>query len=156
MATKSEQGQYIVQKYRRAGNKWPATTREIATWAIDARLWAPQPSAVIGQCAEELSRALRDEYVTDPQGRRIRTKHAATYTTDEGEQFVLWDDIRTAPPAHLSRAFQQRRQQILGDCKQLKSDVDSFNQNRQPSEPIQIVFDFTLDLEEAAYLKRSA
>ncbi|MGO4660094.1 hypothetical protein AB4Z34_35870 [Ensifer sp. 2YAB10] len=155
MTTKSEQGQYIVQEYRRAGNKWPATMREVAAWAVEARLWAPQPSAVVSQCAEELSRALRDEYVTDPQGRRIRTKHAATYT-EGNEQFVLWDDIRTAPPAHMQRAFQQRRHQILGDCKQLKSDVDSFNQNRQPPQPIQIVFDFTLDLEEAKYLKRSA
>lgn len=155
MSTKSEQGQHIVQQYRKAGNKWPASMREVAAWAIEVRLWAPQPSAVVSQCAEELSRALRDEYVTDPQGRRIRTKHAATYT-DGKEQFVLWDDIRTAPPAHMKRAFQQRRHQILGDCKQLKADVDSFNDNRQPPQPIQIVFDFTLDLEEAAYLKKAA
>jgi hypothetical protein len=26
-------------------------------------------------------------------------------------------------------AFQQRRQQILGDCRQLKTDVDSYNDN---------------------------
>lgn len=156
MATKNEQLQAIAEAYRRAGNKWPATMREIAAWAISNNLWVQQPSAIIALCAEELSRALRDEYVTDPQGRRIRTKHAATYITDEGEQLVLWDDIRTAPPTHMKRAFQQRRHQILGDCKQLKSDVDSFNQNRQPPEPIQVVFDFTLDLEEAMYLKRSA
>ena len=41
-------------------------------------LWAPQPSALIRQCAEELSRAMREEYVTDPQGRRVRAKHVAT------------------------------------------------------------------------------
>jgi hypothetical protein len=45
-------------------------------------------------------------------------------------------------------AFQQRRQQIVGDCRQLKSDVDSYNENRNPSSPIQMVFDFTLDLVE--------
>ncbi len=32
------------------------------------------------------------------------------------EQLVLWDDIRTASHNHMQRAFQQRRQQILGDC----------------------------------------
>lgn len=53
-------------------------------------------------------------------------------------------------------AFQQRRYQILGDCKQLKSDGDSYNENRKPSEPIQIVFDFTLDLEEIELAKRAA
>jgi hypothetical protein len=45
-------------------------------------------------------------------------------------------------------AFQQRRQQIVGDCRQLKSDMDSYNQNHNVGKPIQMVFDFTLDLEE--------
>ena len=45
-------------------------------------------------------------------------------------------------------AFQQRRQQIVGDCHQLMMDMDSFNQNQNPSHPIQLSFDFTRDLEE--------
>jgi len=45
-------------------------------------------------------------------------------------------------------AFQQRRQQIVGDCAQLKRDVDSYNDNRSKTEPIQMVFDFTQDLVE--------
>jgi hypothetical protein len=53
-------------------------------------------------------------------------------------------------------ALQQRRVQILGDCKQLKADGDSYNENRKPVEPIQIVFDFTLDLEEMDLAKRAA
>lgn len=38
-------------------------------------------------------------------------------------------------------AFQQRRQQIVGDCRQLKLDVESFNENRCLDNPIQVVFD---------------
>ncbi|UGQ46238.1 hypothetical protein [Massilia endophytica] len=153
MATKNERLQQLVQLYQEAGQKWPATTREVASWAIRVGKWAPHPSAVVSQCAEELSRALRDEYVRDAQGRRVRTKHAATYV--EGtEQLVLWDDIRTASPQHMQLAFQQRRQQILGDCKQLKNDVDSYNENRQPQVPVQVVFDFTYDLEESALARR--
>jgi hypothetical protein len=45
-------------------------------------------------------------------------------------------------------AFQQRRQQILGDCRQLKTDVDSYNDNYNDAEPLQMVFDFTDDLAE--------
>jgi hypothetical protein len=45
-------------------------------------------------------------------------------------------------------AFQQRRQQIVGDCRQLKADVDSYNENYNSGEAIQTVFDFTEDLEE--------
>lgn len=153
MATKSERLQQIVQFYQEAGEKWPAKMRDVAQWAIRAGKWAPHPSAIVSQCAEELSRALRDEYVRDQQGRRVRTKHAATYIKGT-EQFVLWDDLRTASPEHMKLAFQQRRQQILGDCKQLKNDVDSYNENRQPVLPVQVVFDFTYDLEESELSRR--
>jgi hypothetical protein len=153
MATKTERLQQLVQLYQEAGEKWPATTREVASWAIKVGKWAPHPSAMVSQCAEELSRALRDEYVRDAQGRRVRTKHAVTYVKGK-EQLVLWDDIRTASPQHMKLAFQQRRQQILGDCKQLKNDVDSYNENRQPTVPVQVVFDFTYDLEESALARR--
>jgi hypothetical protein len=47
-------------------------------------------------------------------------------------------------------AFQQRRNQIKGECHQLKSDVDSYNENYNKEQPIQAVFDFTNDLDEFA------
>ncbi len=63
-------------------------------------------------------------------------------------QSTLLGDIRSAPRQHMRVAFQQRRQQVVGDCRQLKADVDSFNENRSADAPIQMIFDFTLDLEE--------
>lgn len=45
-------------------------------------------------------------------------------------------------------AFQQGRQQIVGDCLQLKLDVDSYNETHNAGEEFQMVFDFTLDLDE--------
>lgn len=124
-----------------------ATARDIAAWAVRAGKWAPQPASVIDRCAEELARAMREEHITDPQGRSVRAKHAARIRED-GKQFTLWADIRIATKDHMARAFQQRRRQILGDCRQLKADVDSYNDNRQPDEPIQVIFDFTVDLIE--------
>ena len=150
--TKTEQLQAIVGQYQDAGQKWPATMRDVAEWAIRTGRWVPHPSAIVSQCAEELSSAMRDEYVRDNQGRKIRTKHAATGP----DQTVLWDDIRTAPYEHMRRAFQQRRKQILGDCTQLKNDVDSYNENRLPLVPIQVVFDFTIDLEEIELARKAA
>ena len=87
---------------------------------------------------------MREEYIIDPQGRKVRAKHAARI-----KQGVLWDDIRTASLEHMHISFQQRRQQIVGDCKQLKLDVDSYNDNKNDSKPIQLVLDFTLDVAEA-------
>lgn len=149
----SEQMQKMVQTYRSSGGKWPASSREIAQWAISTRHWTPQASAIVAQCADQISKALRDEYYTDPQGRKVRINHAAH---SDGEQLVLWDDIRTATPEHMLLSFQQRRQQILGDCRQLKNDADSYNENRQPAVKIQMVFDFTLDLVESELVRKRA
>ena len=147
MPSFTEQLQRIVTRYREDGQLWPATSRALAAWAIANGLWQPQRMALISQCADQISRALREEYITDQQGRRVRTKHPARVDRD-GEQLVLWDDIRTASRGHMHGAFQLRRRQIVGDCHQLKSDVDSFNENRSPLHPIQMNFNFTRDLEE--------
>lgn len=155
MATKSEMTQLMIERYRSAGQPWPATAKEIALWAINTRNWEAPPSALVNQCAEEIARAMRDEYVKDSQGRRVRTKHAATYTRGS-EQFSFWDDIRTATPEHMQLAFQQRRQQVVGDCNQLKMDVDSYNENRKPERPVQVVFNFELDLAELDLARRKA
>lgn len=89
-----------------------------------------------------------EEYITDPQGRTVRAKHAARVEDANGKQTTLWADIRTAPRKHMETAFRQRRGQILGECRQLKSDVDSYNQNALTSNPIPMSFNFTYDLAE--------
>jgi len=148
MATYSKQLQKIVDAYLEDMQPWPASTHEIAAWAVRKRIWQPQPSSIIDQCANQLAKAMREEHIVDPQGRNVRAKHVAK-TARDGEQVPLWADIRTASREHMSIAFQQRRQQIVGDCKQLKTDLDSFNENRNMHDPIQMIFDFTYDLEEA-------
>lgn len=74
----NEQLQRIVKKYEDAGNPLPATAHDIAIWAIEQGLWEPQRSTVVDRCAEEIARAMREEHITDPQGRRVRVKHVAT------------------------------------------------------------------------------
>jgi hypothetical protein len=147
MKTYAEQMQAIVTMYIESGEPWPASTHEIAAWAIRTRKWDAPHSSVVDMCADQLARAMREEYITDPQGRRVRSKHAARVKR-HGQQITLWADIRDADRGHMQIAFQQRRQQIVGDCSQLKRDVDSFNENRSRTEPIQMVFDFTQDLAE--------
>ena len=149
------QGQGIVRDYIAAGQSWPATARDIARWAINTRRWQPQPAAIVDQCADYLSRAMAEEYINDPQGRVVRAKHAARIDVD-GRQETLWADIRTAPREHMAVATRQRRGQILGECRQLKVDVDSYNQNFSPDDPIPLVLDFTYDLAEEEALAGSA
>ena len=147
MSTYVKQMQKIVAEYRLAGGSWPAQSKDIAAWAIRTGRWELPDSAAIRQCSEDISRAMREEYFTDPKGRRVRLKHPVSLKRG-AEQLVLWDDIRTAPRQHMLMAFQQRRQQIFGDCRQLKKDVDSYNDRNADQPCIQIVFNFIRDLEE--------
>lgn len=144
----SRQLQKIVTEYRNSGQPWPTTAKNIAAWAIQNKLWEMRSSDIINRCADDVAKAMREEYITDPQGRMVRAKHAAKLLVN-GEQMMLWDDIRTADRGFMAVAFQQRRQQIVGDCRQLKNDVDSYNENKNPGESVQVVFDFTLDVLEA-------
>src|SRR5271157_2664495 len=142
-----EQNQKIVAQYRESGQPWPATSTDIARWAIGKRLWEIHPGAIVRQCADQIANAMREEFFTDPQGRRVRLMHAAPYPKN-GRQYLLWDDMHTASHKHMHMAFQQRRQQIVMDCHQLKADTDSYNENYNKEKPIQMVFDFRMDLEE--------
>lgn len=152
MHSKQEMLQELVRKYQEAGNPLPAAPKEIARWAINARLWRPRPEAIVGQCADQIARAMSVEFFSDLEGNRIRAKHAVV--SPEGpEQHVLWDDIRTGAHEHLQISFQQRRKLLLNQCTQLKNDVDYFNHYRNPARPVQMVFNFTLDLEEQRLAK---
>lgn len=148
MATYMKQMQRIVDDYRLSGEPWPASAKSIADWAIRAGRWELPGSALRRRCAEDVAAAMREEYTTDKKGRRVRLLHPAATKGATGEQLVLWDDIRTAPRAHMEVSFQQRRQGIVGDCRQFKLDVDSYNDSRPDDEPLQIVFDFTMDIAE--------
>jgi hypothetical protein len=145
--TQTQINQEVVDQYMASGQPWPTTARQIAEWAIQNKAWIPPRGSLVNLCADQLSRAMSEEYITDAQGRRVRAKHVVR-TQQGGKQLYLWDDIRTADHVHMEVAFQQRRNQIVADCLQLKNDVDSYNENRQPVSPIQMIFDFTDDLTE--------
>lgn len=147
MKTKKQELQAIANEYM-AARDGPVTSREIAEWAIETGKWKQHPAAILRQCADELSDAMREEYIKDAQGRAIRSKHAARFSRN-GVQTMLWADVRTAPKRHMEIAFQNRRQQIVGDCRQLKMDVDSYNANWNTGSSIPMVFDFTDDMAEA-------
>ncbi|MGC9225383.1 MAG: hypothetical protein ACP5E2_15835 [Terracidiphilus sp.] len=64
--------------------------------------------------------------------------------------------MRSASRDHMERSFQQRRQGIVRDCRHLKADVDSYNQNQHEGEAIQLILDFSPDMEEYEALKAIA
>lgn len=148
MSTRNEQLRNIGRLYEEAGMPTPASTRDIAEWAIAHGFYDPRPIDLVAQCADELSKAFREEYRRDRHGRRYRAKHAVTIQLQGGAQLTLWADFDTAPREHMEMAFAQRRQQIVGDCHQLKVDVDCYNDVHSIEEPLQFVLDFTMDIME--------
>jgi hypothetical protein len=147
MATYVKQMQKIVQEYRTAGEPWPTAAKNIADWAILTGRWKMPAAAIRRRCADDIASAMREEYFTDPKGRRVRLLHPAPLFAD-GKKDMIWDDIRTAERPHMQLSFQNRRQGIVGDCRQFKTDMDSYNDAHQDQEPIQIVFNFEMDLAE--------
>jgi len=149
--TYNEQMQKLVDEYRASGEQWPATRRDMARWMLRNKKWDRCEESLVEMCARDIARALREEYYTDPQGRRVRTKHAAKFPAPDTEdgQKTLWDDIRTAHRPFMERAFKGRRSQIVGDCVQLNTDVKSYNDNKANDNPILMLWDFTDDVLES-------
>jgi hypothetical protein len=142
--TYKEYCQDIINSYLTETKKVEIDMNEVADWAIKEGLWdKPFRNNARKECARSLAQAARDEYYTDPQGRRVRTKHAA-----RNEQGWLWADIKSAPANHMRLSLQQRRQSIVGDCKQLKTDLDSYNDNNIHGAQILMDFNINEDLHE--------
>ena len=155
-----QQLQAYIEEYRRKVHDGPVQVADIAAWLIRENRWAPSPQAAIGLLARDLSEAMRTQYTTDPAGRRVRRKHALRLN-DAGpdgskRQLVLWADIELASPQFMEQSGQQRRESIADDCWQLKQDLDSYNQFHNPAEPLQVLLDFTEDVEEREAARAAA
>lgn len=127
----------------------------VAEWCYRHGLYKPDVRTVIDAIATDIAQVFREEYRVDAQGRRYRAKHAALERRGN-KSLSLWADLDdpNAPHSHFVKSFAQRRQQIVGDCVQLKTDVDVYNDKRCPAEPIQIPLDFTLDVIELQQVPR--
>lgn len=140
---------YLQRYHAEVGDDGLIDAHKVAEWAYHNGLHKPNPKTVIDLIAHDIAQVFREEYRTDPLGQRYRAKHAVR--SKKGERTLsLWADIddTRAPREHFVRSFAQRRQQIVGDCFQLKTDVDVYNAKYPAQRPIQMPLDFTYDVEE--------
>jgi hypothetical protein len=146
--TKAEQLQDIINDYLEAHGGGEIDMKDVAAWAIREKRWVMPKRDAIKQCAQELSEAARQEHFVDEEGRTVRRKHAIRLKDDDGKPRFLWADIGDAKPEHMRLSLSQRRQGILGDCKQLKNDIDHYNQHNTHGAELFFGFDFSEDLAE--------
>lgn len=145
---------HYIRRYREevGENEGLINPQELAEWAFEHGLHKPNVKTIISVIASDITKVFREEYRTDKHGRRYRAKHAVT-SKGGNKTLSLWADIDNpkAPHGHFVKSFGQRRQQIVGDCHQLKTDIDVYNDSRGSEEPIQLVLDFTLDVDESGW-----
>lgn len=82
MAKFTEQLQRIVEDYRAAGQPWPASTQEMAEWAVAHDRYQLMRGMAVNQCASKIGRAMGLEHVRDKKGRSIRKYYAARVQRD--------------------------------------------------------------------------
>jgi hypothetical protein len=148
MATKTEKLQAIWHRFEKERGHAPTGTSEAVRWAVSKGLLDLPRIDPFEVLAGQMASALRDEMATDEEGRRYRVNHAVRISKG-GVQQTMWAEMGYAPHEHMEMAFAQRREQIIGDCVQLKIDVDAYNRmNRGERPEIQLVLDFTDDVAE--------
>ncbi len=150
MATYREQLQKVWHDFEAENGHVPATAREAVQWGARRGLIDVPQVDPLAKLAEDMATALREEYATDAQGRRYRVNHAVRVSKG-GVQYTFWAMMTDAPREHMQKAFMQRREQIVGDCVQLGTDVEAYNAMRAEQEPIPMLFDFRDDVEERRY-----
>lgn len=146
--TKQERLQQAWHHFDNKQGHQPTSARQACEWAVaEGRLSLPEIDPY-DALAEEMAQALRVEHATDNEGRRYRVNHAVR-VTKAGVQYTFWAAMGYAPHDHMEKAFSQRREQIIGDCHQLKTDVDVYNNLTAANMPkIQMVLDFRDDVAE--------
>ena len=147
MITKTEELQRAWHLYESEHKHIPSSAREAVAWAVNKGILALPEIDPLDVLAGNMARALREEYRTDDKGRHYRLNHAVRVTKG-GVQYTFWAIMGYAPYEHMQQAFIQRREQIVGDCMQLKTDVDVFNDLNKDNLPIQLLLNFTEDVAE--------
>lgn len=140
---------YIERYQAEVGGDGLINPHAVAEWAYQRGLHKPSIRTVVDAIAADISQFFREEFRTNEDGQRYRAKHAVRFKKGE-KTMSLWADMDdvNAPRDHFLKSFAQRRQQIVGDCYQLKTDVDVYNGKNEDQQPIQVPLDFTLDIEE--------
>lgn len=149
--SRKERNLTLVKQFEREHDREPFDLHEVYRWANAKGLWEAPKDLAEKMFIKEVAQDLREVYIDTDDGSRVREYHAVI--KGEGAQRTLWANIFTAPKKHLEEGFGQRRQQSLGDARQLKADIDYVNKKRFKKDPITMSFNFDEDLAEEEALK---
>lgn len=149
MATRTEELQNLIQLYKSETGEKAIDMDLVADWAIRKGVSGPKPKTARELLAAQFAQAAREEHRRDPDtGWSYRANHALRGTKVDGRQYTLWVDIEEATRPQMHMSLTNRRQQMIGDGTQLKIDEKIWNARNPNEEPLQMIMDFTDDVEE--------
>lgn len=121
-----------------------------AQWAYENGKWEARPRNPVKELARDMARASRQDYITDEQGEPVRRRHS--YPVMKGDvQLVFWFKMENGTPEKMKLSLQGRRNGALADVLQADRDRRYFNAHYNPGDPIQMSWNFDLDIEEREY-----
>lgn len=130
LATKLE---YLLERYKELHPEEDDVRPDlVAEWATANNMWvkpAPTPAELLRR---EISRHLRNSYVTDPQGREVRQMHplSVEVQTPHGiKRRSRWIGLYGAKPDEILLSAQLRRKAAFADVQQLELDLSSYDDN---------------------------
>ena len=146
---RSTEMQRLIYMYREQTGENSVTMQDVAKFAVGKGWPLPKPKSAIELLSEQFAQAAREDYRKDEvTGRPYRANLAVVINQGKpGEQYTLWTDIDAAPKPIAKKAFQQRREQMVGDAVHLSDDVDHWNRVNPNEEPITTELDFGPDVE---------
>ena len=147
MATKAQQMQSIIKRYREETGNDSVDMHDVAKYAANMGWPLPTPKTALDRLAEQFSSAAREEVRRDDSTGRPYRANLAVTTWQGSQQLTLWTDIDVAPRHIAHKSFQQRREQMVGDAVQLTFDVMHWNRINEQEDPIVMPMDFTDDVE---------
>ena len=125
----------------------------VADWAIAEGQWNSEPISPEQRLRREIANFLRHESFVDSEGRNVRANVAVVVdeATPTGRQRrSRWYPLHQAPPEHMRVSVQLRRNQALDDVKQLRMDIDSYNDHNIHEAVVDPPdFNFNTDIEES-------
>ena len=153
MATYSGKMSDIVEEWAHENGTDIIDIDQASDWAVATGRYAKQPISAKQQCMQDMRRALQQATHIDPQGNKVRTKHAVKNWAFKGEQLTmatLWVDVRTGKPEMVGEAFQQGWKGIANDVKRHSIEKQSYDLNNAYGVILPMFnYDFNKQAEEA-------
>ncbi len=147
MATRHQEMQKIIRRFKDETGQREVDLHEVARWAVAHGWPLPRPIDPFDRLSQDFARAAREEIRYDSNTSKPYRANHAYPISQGGRQLMLWIDIDEAPRTPMLKSLVLRREQMVGDGLQLTLDADHWNSIHPGEEAIALPLDLTDDVE---------